>query len=41
MTQLNNEDDIKPQKESSSRHFPLPHKNIPGMTGYKDNKLDP
>ena len=29
MTQLKNEDDIKHQKGSSSRHFPLPHKKNP------------
>ena len=41
LTQLNNEDDIKNNRGNYGRHFPIPQKNISGLTGYELNKLDP
>ena len=40
MTQLKNEDDIKPNTGNSGCHCPLP-KEISAFTGYWVNTLDP
>ena len=41
MTQLNNEDDIKYNMNISSHNCQLPHKSIPGLIEYGNNKLYP